>query len=241
MNDAIQLMQEEIAKHPEEKNLRLYRANFLVRKEQYEAAISEYGQLLAAEKTPKERASLLFKLGEAYRRKGDLKEALRQFEAAAKANPDGVDALLEQALLLDGTGHQDEARVVYEHVLKLAPNDAVALNNLAYIKASEGLDLDSALALAQKAAAAAKDSPEIQDTLGEAYLKKNQPDQAIEAFRAALQAQPNNGTFHYHLALALLPIGERDAAIQELKTALADQPHPQDEPEIRKLLAKLTD
>ena len=238
-NDAIQSMQQEVSEHPDQKDLRIYLANLEVRTEQYNAAIAEYQQLLATAKTPNERADLLFKLGEANRRRGDLNTAIQYFKAASDADPKRVDALVQLALLFDGTGRPEQAVFVYEQVLKLAPDNAIALNNLAYLKAEKGIDLDSALALAQKAAQAAKNSPEIEDTLGWAYLKKNQPDQAIEAFRTALQAAPNNPKFHYHLGLALLPIGERDAAIQELRTALSELPSTDDEKEIRKLLDKI--
>jgi tetratricopeptide (TPR) repeat protein len=84
-----------------------------------------------------------------------------------------------------------------------------------------------------------KDSVEIQDTLGMAYFKKNQPDEAVAAFRAALQSRPNNPSFHYHLGLALPPIGEHDAAIQEFQTALANRPPETVATEIRDLLGKI--
>jgi Flp pilus assembly protein TadD len=146
---------------------------------------------------------------------------------------------VQLALLLDGTGRADQAVPIYEQILKLDPNQPVALNNLAYLMAQKGGDPDRALDLAQKAAAKVKDSPEIQDTLGMAYLKKNMPDEAVTAFRAALQSQPNNPSFHYHLGLALLPIGQSDAAIQEFRTALAGRPSGDDEKQIRDLLNKI--
>ena len=239
--DAVQLMQLESAKRPDRTDLRLMLSNLYVRTEQYDLAIAELQGILDTGKnlSPETKAGLLFRMGEANRRKGDLNEAIRLFRAAADANPKGVQSLLSLALILEGTGRPDQALLLYEQILKLDPNNPVALNNLAYIKAEQGVDPDRALDLAQKAAKQTKDSAEIQDTLGFAYLKKNQPDQAAAAFRAALQSQPNNATFHYHLGLALLPIGEKDAAIRELKTALADRPPASVETEIRDLLRKI--
>jgi tetratricopeptide (TPR) repeat protein len=119
------------------------------------------------------------------------------------------------------------------------PSQPVALNNVAYILAQQGGDPDRALDLAKKAAQNAKDSAEIQDTLGWAYLKRNQPDEAAAAFRTALRANPNDATFHYHLGMALLPIGQREAAIQEFQTALENNPPRSVEMEIRELLKKI--
>jgi tetratricopeptide (TPR) repeat protein len=241
--DAVQFAQEEAAKHPERTDLRTALADLYVRTDQDDRAIAEFQELLALDRNPTHQADLLFRLGEANRRKGDLNEALRLFQAAADANPKDTKALtralLQIALLLDGTGRRDEAGPVYEQILKVQPDQPVALNNLAYIVAEQGTDPGRALDLAQRAARQIKDSPEVQDTLGMAYLKKNQPDQAVAAFRAALQSQPQNAAFHYHLGLALLPIGERDAAIQEFQTALADNPPASVAGEVHDLLNKV--
>ncbi len=244
---AVKLMQEESAKYPDRMELRSALANLYVRTGQYDLAIAELKGVLDSGKrlrpeenlTPEERATLLFRLGDTYRQNGDLDEAMTWFRASAEANPKDTKALLQFALSLDGAGRPDQAAPIYEMILKVQPDQPVALNNLAYIVAQKGADPDRALALAQKAARTLKDSPEVQDTLGWAYLKKNQPDQAVAAFRAALQAQPGNPTFHYHLGLALLPIGERDAAIEEFQTALANRPPAQDEEQIRELLKKI--
>jgi tetratricopeptide (TPR) repeat protein len=240
-NDAIQVMQEETAKYPDRTDLRLMLGNLYVRTEQYDVAIAEFQRVLDTGKnlSSATTAVLLFRIAETNRRKGDLNEAMRLFRASADANPKDTKPLLQVALLLEGTGRPELALPIYEQILKLDPNQPVALNNLAYILAQRGLDPDRALDLAQKAADKAKDSAEIQDTLGWTYLKKNQPDEAVAAFRAALQSQPKNPTFHYHLGLALLPIGERDAAIQELETALANRPSSTDAAEIHDLLKKI--
>jgi beta-lactamase regulating signal transducer with metallopeptidase domain/Flp pilus assembly protein TadD len=243
--DAIELMRTEAAKHPDRTDLRVALGNLYARTEQYDLAISELQGALDAAKnlSPEEKTQLLFRLGETNRRKGDLNEAVRLFGAASAANPKDsaavVQALLPIALILDGTGRSDQAAPVYEQILKLQPNQPVALNNLAYIVAQVGSDPDRALSLARQAAQALKDSPDIQDTLGWAYLKKNQSDDAIAAFRAALQSEPDNSTYHYHLGMALVQVGQREAAIHEWQTALAGHPSPQDAERIRDLLQKI--
>jgi tetratricopeptide (TPR) repeat protein len=240
-NDAIKLMQEETDKHPGRADLRLELANLYIHTGQDDLAMAQFQGILDTAKnlSSQARADLLLRMAEANRRKGDLNEAERLFQASHAASPNDTRALLPLALMLDGTGRQDQAVPIYEQILKLDPNQPVALNNLAYLMAQKGDDPDRALDLAQKAAAKSKDSAEIQDTLGMAYLKKNMPDEAVTAFRAALQSQPNNAAFHYHLGLALLPIGESDAAIQEFRTALTERPSGGDEKQIRDLLNKI--
>ena len=40
-------------------------------------------------------------------------------------------ALLQLGLLLDGTGRRDQAKPIYEQILKIQPDQAIALTNLA--------------------------------------------------------------------------------------------------------------
>jgi Flp pilus assembly protein TadD len=185
-------------------------------------------------------ASLHFRIAETLRRKGDLNESVREFQQAAALNSKDPKALLQLALLMEGTDRTDQAKPHYEQVLKLQPDNPVALNNLAYLKAEEGLDLDQALTMALQAHEKAPNSAQIADTLGWAYLKKNMTAEAIAAFREALQEDSSpSPAFQYHLAMALQQNGEIPAAVQELKTALANNPSKRDENQIRALLQKI--
>jgi tetratricopeptide (TPR) repeat protein len=248
-NDAIQLMQTEIARHPDRTDSRLFLGNLYVRTEQFDQAIAECQSALAVGQnlSAQTKADLLFRLGEANRLKGDLNEAMRLFKASAALDPRNAHALLLLAMILQGTGRDNEAVPAYEEVLKIQPDNAVALNNLAYLVAGNGVDLDRALALAQRALEVSKNSAsggnsaeaepaDFWDTLGWILVKKNQSDDAIAAFRNALRSEPDNPTFHFHLGMAFSQKGDRNAAIQEFKTALANHP-PQDvEASIRRLL-----
>ena len=65
---------------------------------------------------------------------------------------------------------------------------------------------------------------EVNDTLGWIYLKKNLTDKAIDTFRTLVVKAPQNPTYHYHYAMALLQKGDRDTAPKECQSALADKP-----------------
>src|SRR4051794_26169388 len=80
---------------------------------------------------------------------------------ASEASPTDTRPLLELGLLLDGTGRRDQAKPIYEQILKIQPDHPIALNNLAYIKAEEGVDLDSAITMAQRALQKAPQSTNI--------------------------------------------------------------------------------
>ena len=82
-------------------------------------------------------------------------------------------AVLDLALLYDRTGRSEEARKEYEIVIQLQPENATALNNLAYLEAEEGVDLDQALAHAQRARQKLPGDLDVQDTLALVYIRKN--------------------------------------------------------------------
>jgi tetratricopeptide (TPR) repeat protein len=76
-------------------------------------------------------------------------------------------------------GRESDARRVYERVVSLNPRAAVASNNLAYMYAEDSSNLDQALNLAQAAKAAIPNDPDVDDTLGWVYYKRNLTSLAI--------------------------------------------------------------
>jgi Flp pilus assembly protein TadD len=124
--------------------------------------------------------------------------------------------------------------------LRHEPDNPVILNNLAFILAQDGAELDQALTLAQRAKQHMPASHEITDTLGWIYLKKNLNSDALQIFRALVQQQPNNPTFRYHLALALAQDGDRPSARKELQKALDTKPAPDESDKIKQLMAKIS-
>jgi tetratricopeptide (TPR) repeat protein len=241
-DEAIRLLQAELDKDPASTKLRTALGNLFVRSGQDDKAIAEFqrvldtGRRLSTETT----TSLYFSMADCFRRMGDDDAAIRMFQQAAAANPKDPRAPLLIGQLMEATGRPDQAEVYYEQGLKIQPDNAMALNNLAYLKAEEGRDLDQALAMAQQAHEKAPGLAQIADTLGWVYLKKNMTAEAITAFHEALEKDSSpSPEVHYHLAMALNQNGKIPAAVQELKTALASHPSENDKAQIEALLQKL--
>jgi len=113
------------------------------------------------------------------------------------------------------------------------------LNNLAFVLCEHGGDLDDALTKAQRAKQLLPDLAEVSDTLGWIYLKKNLPDNALEIFRDLVNRQPNQPTFRYHLAMAMLQKGDKTHAKEELKKSLEANPSADERDKIQDLLNRL--
>jgi tetratricopeptide (TPR) repeat protein len=150
-----------------------------------------------------------------YQRQGKLAEALRAFEEA-----DSVGVLHPGARVLLGRlhlsqGRSDDARSAYEAVIELNPENAGAKNDLAYLLAVEGRDLERAQTLAEQAQRALPDQPEAIDTVGYVYFRRGHHEAALHQFRRATAlAEAQRGEapaiFHYHAGLTLSAL-ERDA------------------------------
>ena len=123
-------------------------------------------------------------------------------------------------MILQAQGKEDEARRRYERLVEANPRAAVAANNLAWMYATRGEQLDRALQLAQAAKAELPDHPEVNDTLGFVYIKKQLPALAIPPLRLAVEKVPGNPLFHYHLGLAYSQTGDKAEARRELEQAL---------------------
>ena len=175
-------------------------------------------------------------LGQLYVAQQRLPEARAEFDALAERNPRSVTARTLAAMLSHSTEEIDDAKKRYREILEMDGNAAIAANNLAWILAEEGKDLDEALRLAELAATAAPDRPEIHDTLGWVYYRKELPTLAIAPFEKSVSQSPDNPVYHYHLGLAHAKSGNVERARDALNTALKlDANHR----EARELLATL--
>jgi tetratricopeptide (TPR) repeat protein len=231
--EAIKEVQKSLEMEPQRKDYQLVLENLYVRSQRFDEAIKILQELAAGE--PRS-AELAYKLGETYREKGDLNNAMEQFRKASQIAPNDINSLIQLALLLEGIGRRDQARPVYEQILRIQPDQFVALNNLANMKAEEGVDLDQALTMAQRARQKAPNFHEISDTLGLIYIRKSLSEDATRIFSDLVQQEPGNPKFHLHYAMALLQKGDKPRAKSELQKASQSKPSTEDAGKIKELL-----
>ena len=160
-------------------------------------------------------------LGKVYIAQRKLDDATREFDTVAQKDPRALGARTMAAMLADAQGRHDDARARYERILQADPHAAVAANNLAWIYASDGGNLDVALQLAQTAKAALPDSPEVNDTLGWVYCQKKLYTLAVPQLTAAVRRNPENPVYKYHLGVAYAGAGDTEHAKKALQDALA--------------------
>lgn len=154
-----------------------------------------------------------------------LKESGKTAEAdgmAAKWIKDNPKDALVRIYLADAElrekDYKSAARLLTE-VVDLQPNNAVALNNLAW--AQNELKDPAALSTAQKALALAPGSAAVADTVGWILFSRGDVQRGLELMRKASAAAPQVPEIRMHLAKALIKAGDIAAARRELEAVVA--------------------
>ncbi len=178
-------------------------------------------------------------LGQIYASQRRLDEARIEFEQVAKRLPKAAGPPTMVGMIRELQNNKDEARRWYEKALAVDSGAPVAANNLAWLTAEEGGNLDVALQLAQAAKSRMPNSPEVDDTLGWVYYKKGLNTLAIGSFQASIEKDSKNPLYHYHLGLAYAKNGDKDKARDSLKLALSLNPKFDGAAEAQKTLASL--
>ncbi len=233
---AVQLLERELAKLPDREDYRMALVDVETRSGRYREARKELERLAGKNSGS---AEIQVRLGELENQLGDQQAALQSFRKARQLQPSNTRAALGVAVLLHATGQFEQARSAYEELLKIDPENAQGLNNLAYIKAEEGVDLDQALGFIQRALRRSPNDPNFNDTLGLVYIRKKLTGQAVQVFRDLVAREPDNPSFHMHFGMALYDAGDMRLAKKELESALKHKPSAIEAAKIRELVARI--
>jgi tetratricopeptide (TPR) repeat protein len=168
-----------------------------------------------------------------------LDEARAEFEQLARRQSRPVGAMTMSGMILQAQGNVPKAKERFQEVLAIDSRAAVAANNLAWMYADGGEKLDEALKLAQTATQAMPDVPELMDTLGWVYYKKNLPQLAIPLFSRCVEKAPQSAMYHYHLGLAYRQAGDTARARTALRRALDHSPDAETASAIKGALAEM--
>ena len=169
---------------------------------------------------PKSTAAVIG-LGDTYFLGGKFDQAQQQYEkAAAQQDPSRSYALFRIGQIYERKGDFAKAQSSYENAISVDPDNVLAKNNLAWLYAEHGGNVDVALKLAEEAREKAPNDPGIGDTLGWIYVKKGSYEAAVENLKDSAAKEPNNPSYLYHLGMAYYKMGRNAEARKELEAAL---------------------
>jgi len=190
----------------------------------------------ALDKSP-DSSSAASKLHDVLTSAGQTSEADRGLESWLSAHPRDTHArsYLAQRRALEGK--YDASRALFQQVVKLLPNDADAINNLAWV--SGKLHDPQAITYAQRAVALRPDQASYLETLGALMLDSGRPKEALTVLQRAVDLQPQLAITRLTLAKALVQSGDRAAGKRHLEALLAGSPSAAERKEAQALLASL--
>jgi tetratricopeptide (TPR) repeat protein len=160
------------------------------------------------------------RMGGVYQEKNQTDAAIEQYQKALDLQPKFAPLVTMVGNLYLDKGDLETARKYYERALQADPNYAVAIANIAWVDAQEGKDLDVALGLAQKAKSLMPEVPSISDTLAWVMYKKGNYAGAIPLLQDCVKRSPDSAQYRYHLGLALIAAGQKEAGKTQLRAAL---------------------
>ncbi len=137
---------------------------------------------------------------------GKQQESVNRMQDWLNKSPNDAAVMLQLGEAYLALERNDDATAVYKELLALAPNNIIALNNLAWLDRNR--DLTLALEHAERAHDLAPDAPNVLDTYGQLLLKKGEQDRGLRMLQRAVDAAPNDPELKLHLGRALLQYGQ---------------------------------
>jgi len=131
-----------------------------------------------------------------------------------------VENRMRAAEALEKSGKSHEAAPVYEELMKRGGFYAPAAIGLARALSFSGKNLDRAQELAEKAKASLPSSGEAADIIGWIQMKKGSTLLAKRYLHEAIQSDPKNARYRYHLGAALQLEKDFKEAEKELRSAI---------------------
>jgi tetratricopeptide (TPR) repeat protein len=219
---AVDFLQNEIQSRPD--NVLLYRelGQVYLWENKRTAAIQALQKALNL--APADPASTIL-LADAYVAEKKSDEAVHLISEAVDRNSRDADFLLKSGMIFEKLQRWDDAQRVYERGLQFDSDNALLKNNLAWLLAEHGGNIDRALKLAREAKEKLYDNPQITDTIGWIYFKKGIYGTARDYLKECAGKDQKNATFQFQLGMAEWKLGNQKEARVALLNALSLDPN----------------
>ena len=155
--------------------------------------------------------------------KGNLGEAERIYREILSDDPNNVDALRLLALLASRTGAVDQAINMLENCTKIAPDYALAWENLAkmYRQKDDPDSLQKAAFCFSKATELRPDWAEGWAGLGTMQTRSSQHKEGIESYRKSIELKANQPRVHLSLGHVYKTTGNQEECINSYNEAIS--------------------
>ncbi|HET9285106.1 MAG TPA: tetratricopeptide repeat protein [Candidatus Angelobacter sp.] len=212
--DATRLAQEAVKKLPDDKSLKLTLAEQLADTGKEDESVQLAKSVLKGGPDDRDSYIMISQIYMRLKRWKDSEDALMQAEKLSTRPEEKEYIHFLQGSIYERQKKYDQAEQAFRQVLQQDPNNSMTLNYLGYMMADRNTHLEEALTLIKRAIDLDPQNGAYLDSLGWAYFKLGNYDQAEENLRRAADKTPNDATVQDHL-------GELYARTNRFKLAAA--------------------
>jgi tetratricopeptide (TPR) repeat protein len=170
---------------------------------------------------------------------GREEEGRRMLDEAVKRGVQDAAAFFHLARIAEDDGRDAEAIDFYRKVIRMAPGNAAALNNLAVLLAMKPETIEEAVEMATRARGIHPGQPAIADTLGWILVQADRAKEAVPLLVEAASALPRDAEVQHHAGMACYRNYEWEKAEKYLRNALRLDPEFPGAEEAREVLLKI--
>jgi tetratricopeptide (TPR) repeat protein len=231
--DAFDLATDAAKRFPDERSLKLYRAQAAARLGEAETAESTIRSLL--KNGPEDADTYLF-LASVQLETNRLKQAEESVNKSIDLDPNDTSPLITLSIIQERQKKFKESEATLRRALEIDPDNATVLNNLGYFLADRGERVQEAESLIRRAVNIEPTNGSYLDSLGWVLFKQGKVEEARKYLEQAVVYSPRSATIHDHLGDLYKKQGQMEKARVKWEEALKLATEPD---EIKKIKEKL--
>jgi len=220
--EASKAAQEAVKKLPKDKNLKLALAVQLADDGKGDEAVAMAKSTLKNGGEDREGYLQLEQIYARLKRWKEAEEALAQADKLSNRGDEKEVVHFAYGALYERQKKYEQAEQAFRQVLQLNPSNSMALNYLGYMLADRNVHLEEALTLIKHAVELDPQNGAYLDSLGWAYFRLGNYDQAEENLRRAADKTPADATVQDHIAELYSKTGKLKLAAMHWERALAE-------------------
>ncbi len=161
-----------------------------------------------------------------YETEKQFKNAIKLLNESLVETPQNTSLMFRLGAVQDKAGLKDACILTMKELIEIDPKDASALNYLGYTYAEQGIKLDEALDLIQKAHNIKPNDGYITDSLGWVYFKKQNFKKAVEYLEKAAELTQFETIISDHLGDAYMKLDRYKNALDTFNKAISNAQNP---------------
>jgi tetratricopeptide (TPR) repeat protein len=220
--EATRAAQEAVKKLPKDKNLKMALAVQLADDGKGDEAVELAKSTVKNGPGDREGYLQLEQIYVRLRRWKDAEDALAQAGKLSTRSEEKEVVQFAYGALYERQKKYEQAEQSFRQVLQLNPSNSMALNYLGYMLADRNVHLEEALTLIKHAVDLDPQNGAYLDSLGWAYFRLGNYDQAEENLRRAADKTPTDATVQDHMAELYSKTGKLKLAAMHWERALAE-------------------